>query len=366
MKSILSGTASVVIVLFALASLAPAFAFSASQVSSVPRIRAGASTSTNWSGYAVTGASGSVSYVNGSWIVPEVTASATNAYSSFWVGIDGYNSGTVEQIGTDSDWVNGAASYYAWYEFYPKPSHIINTITVHAGDVMYAEVQYSGGTFSVFIQDTTTGQSFNTSSKIPSAQRSSAEWIAEAPSSGGVLPLANFGTVNFGLKYTDISTCYATIGSTTGDIGSFPSSTIQEITMVDSTGSIIAEPSSLSMSGTSFTVDRITNTGGSTGTLSVSVISDKSTYTAPSWAYITVNVFDSGTGTPISGAAVTLTVTGPDGSTASGSGTTGSSGTITFRYRIGAHAATGTYNVNSAATASGYSSATGQTQFQVS
>ena len=117
--------------IFILTSLTSAFALSNANVFRAPRIKAGVgnSTSNNWSGYVVTGPTGSVTYVNGSWIVPAVTASATNAYSAFWVGIDGYNSGTVEQIGTDSDWVNGAAQYYAWYEFYPKPSHFINRIS---------------------------------------------------------------------------------------------------------------------------------------------------------------------------------------------------------------------------------------------
>src|SRR5580700_4003897 len=63
--------------------------------------------STNWSGYAVTTATGSTfTNVNGSWIVPTANCSSSGvqtAASSFWIGIDGFNSSTVEQIGTDSD-----------------------------------------------------------------------------------------------------------------------------------------------------------------------------------------------------------------------------------------------------------------------
>src|SRR5215469_11261542 len=52
-------------------------------------------TSTNWSGYALTGSRGSVTDVKGSWIVPAVNCSQTpSAYSSLWVGIDGYSSNT--------------------------------------------------------------------------------------------------------------------------------------------------------------------------------------------------------------------------------------------------------------------------------
>ncbi len=99
---------------------------------SVPRIRAltdGAATSTNWSGYAVTGPAGSVTDAKGSWIVPSVTCSSAASYSSFWVGIDGFGSNTVEQTGTDSDCQSGSPTYYAWYEFYPGPAFLITGIT---------------------------------------------------------------------------------------------------------------------------------------------------------------------------------------------------------------------------------------------
>ena len=90
-----------------------------------------ANVSSNWSGYAVTGSS--VSYVAGSWVVPTVNTK-TNGYSAVWVGIDGYSSSTVEQIGTGEDVVNGKATYYAWYEMYPSASVTISTMTVKPGD----------------------------------------------------------------------------------------------------------------------------------------------------------------------------------------------------------------------------------------
>ena len=218
----------------------------------LPGLRNG--TSSNWSGYAVTGNVGSVTDVKGSWIVPAIQGSCpagskkqpNNQYSSFWVGIDGYTSNTVEQTGTDSDCQNGKAVYYAWYEFYPQPSFVISSLVIHSGDVISAEVKYTSGAFTITITDTTTGKSFSASKKTGSAQRTSAEWIAEAPWSGGVLPLANFGTVFF-------SSCSATVGGVTGAIGSFGSA-VQSITMVTSSGETKAVPSGLSGGGSSFTV----------------------------------------------------------------------------------------------------------------
>jgi hypothetical protein len=242
MKS--SFSALLVASLMLLAAFSPALALAGPMMA--PRMLPGRSSwySTNWSGYAVTGSS--VTFVNGSWVVPTVTgARSTTAYSSFWVGIDGFNSGTVEQIGTDSDVQRGRSVYYAWYEFYPNPMFQISTIAVSPGDKMSANVTYvSGSTFTVSITDTTTGKSSSTTGSVSGAARSSAEWIAEAPSSYfGVLPLANFRKVNFGYDSTNVAeTCSATMAGVTGSIGSFGTA-FQEITMVTRRGATKASPS---------------------------------------------------------------------------------------------------------------------------
>ncbi|HZY71444.1 MAG TPA: G1 family glutamic endopeptidase [Thermoplasmata archaeon] len=214
------------------------------------------SSSTNWAGYAVTSGRHTVTDVKGSWIVPSIHGScpSSNQYSSFWVGIDGFSSSTVEQTGTDSDCQSGSAVYYAWYEFFPKPSHLITTLTVSAGDTISAEVSFAGTSFKATIKDVTTGKSFSTSANVK-AQRNSAEWIAEAPSgSGGILPLADFGNVSFGTDYTSVaSTNDATISGSTHVIGGFTN--IQLIDMINNAGTAAkATPSALSTDGSSFTV----------------------------------------------------------------------------------------------------------------
>ena len=216
-------------------------------------------TSTNWSGYAVTGAKGSVSDVRASWVVPSISGScpSTDQYSSFWVGIDGYSSSTVEQVGTDSDCQNGTPVYYAWFEFYPHPSFTINSVPISPGNVVSAEVQSNGkGQFTVKLTNLSTGQSFSTSAKVPQAAQSSAEWIAEAPYSGGILPLGDFNSIFFGSDHTgQTNTCFATIGQATGPIGLATfNPNLDQITMDTTGGTIKAAPSSLSADGTSFSI----------------------------------------------------------------------------------------------------------------
>jgi len=181
----------------------------------------------NWSGYvAATNLSqpqlNSVTKVSGSWIVPNVTGpSSGTTNSSIWVGIDGYGNHTVEQLGTEED-VNkdGQPVYYAWWEMESKQganvagqgyAARIHSMMVLPGDSITASVQYisSGahaGQFDLSIVDNSRANdsfsTYETSSQTqsPLAQRSSAEWIVEAPTSaksGNIEQLADFGSVTF-------------------------------------------------------------------------------------------------------------------------------------------------------------------------
>jgi hypothetical protein len=214
------------------------------RVDHAPRIKDANGSSTNWSGYSVTN-QGSVDDVVGTWVVPTVTTSSTNAWSSSWVGIDGDGSSSVEQLGTDQDCSSGTAVYYAWFEMYPKPSYLISGFNVHPGDTITARVHRSWTSYTLSMKNVTTGQVFSTTQKSGKAQNYSAEWIMEAPWSGGVLPLANFGTIEF-------SACSATISGTTHAIGGWAN--IDDITMVNSSGGKKAQPSNLNAAGDGFSV----------------------------------------------------------------------------------------------------------------
>jgi len=224
-------------------------------ITHAPRIRESAdvdeSTSSNWSGYAeltslTSPATGAVTEVHGSWTVPAVTGTKKGAtkYSSLWVGIDGYADGTVEQLGTEQDWSHGAGQYYAWYEMYPSAAHFITNVSVHPGDSISASVSYDGTSFHLSLTNNTTSESFSITQAGSGQGLSSAEWIAEAPSIGSVLPLANFGTASF-------SNCGATINGNSVAID-----TLEEDAMTMATRKTTkAVPSALSAGGTAFHVD---------------------------------------------------------------------------------------------------------------
>jgi hypothetical protein len=219
--------------------------------------------STNWSGYGAatnlsTPATGSVTAVSGSWVVPTVTGPRRGTdYSSAWVGIDGLSDDTVEQIGTEQDVSNGSAHYDAWWEMYSsgigQPEQVISGFTIKPGDSISASVQYTGsGNFVLTITDSTSKKSFattqNTSAtQSPTASQNSAEWIVEAPTVGGrQASVADFGTITF----TNAS---ATINSVAGPINDSLWQN-EAIDMITSRGSLLDTTSALNSAGTGFSV----------------------------------------------------------------------------------------------------------------
>jgi hypothetical protein len=207
----------------------------------------GTVTSPNWSGYAVTSLPGAVTGVTGSWVVPAATCTGTlekNTGASFWVGIDGYTSATVEQTGTDADCSSGNPVYYAWYEFFPAPGITISAITVQPGDVMNASVTYDGTEFTASITDETTNESFTISKAVPGAKRDSAEWIGE----DNAYVFTDFQPVLFASNT-------ATVDSFTKTIGGYPTNHAIVMTTSNNTG-LLAVPSALSPDGASFVLVR--------------------------------------------------------------------------------------------------------------
>jgi hypothetical protein len=194
--------------------------------------------SINWAGYAATGRR--FTSVSSAWVQPAASCTSADTWSSFWVGLDGDGSNTVEQTGSSADCSGGSPRYYSWYEMYPAYP-VTFSDPVSPGDYFTASV--TAGSFSQFtlvITDHTKGWSHTVRKTLRGARLASAEVIAEAPSSTtGVLPLTDFGTVRF-----------------TGSMAngqSLGSSSPTRITMADRNGTVKAATSVLS-SGTDFSV----------------------------------------------------------------------------------------------------------------
>ena len=174
-------------------------------------------------------------------------------YGSFWVGLDGYTSKSVEQLGTDSDCKNvNSPTYYAWYEMYPAASVTISTtqFPVKVGDTMTASVTRSGTSYTLSLQSSE-GWTFSTT-QTGSDANSSAEWVAEAPDTCVLIfcsnaKLTNFGSITF-------SGAEAAIGSSLEPVSTFTTNSgPHDITMTTSSGATRAQPSALTSDGAGFT-----------------------------------------------------------------------------------------------------------------
>ncbi|MFE9427316.1 G1 family glutamic endopeptidase [Kitasatospora sp. NPDC006697] len=197
------------------------------------------STSANWAGYSATGQR--FTSVSASWTQPAATCTDTDTWSSFWVGLDGDGSDSVEQTGTEADCSGGTPVYSSWYEMYPAYPVNYND-PVAAGDHFDAAVTTDGrGTFTLKLTDATQGWSHTVRKNLRRAKLASAEVIAEAPSTmAGPLPLTDFGTASF-----DSATANG------HPLGSFKP---DGITMAKQDKTVLATTSPLSADGTAFSV----------------------------------------------------------------------------------------------------------------
>src|SRR5262249_46533235 len=105
------------------------------------------STSFNWSGYVDDNSTGKTySSVAGTWKQPKVTCPTDeNRIAVWWIGLDGWNSGTVEQDGTLAWCFQGNASYWTWWEMYPTNQIQIVGSSVAPGDTIVTSVKYAAG-----------------------------------------------------------------------------------------------------------------------------------------------------------------------------------------------------------------------------
>jgi hypothetical protein len=219
-----------------LVTLTPA---AASSVEAVPIQRVRAGTAKNWAGYIAHG--GPFTSASTSWTEPSIRCAANekSALASF-AGIDGAGSSTVEQIGTLANCRNGRVTHQGFYEMFPRSAFAISK-KVRAGDSLTATVVASApSTFTLTLVNRTAGWTFSTKARSAKAKLASAEAITEAPSlrGSGIVPLANFGQINY--------------SGTTANGQAISAFNPEAVTMVTNSGAIKAAPTGLS--GGSFSV----------------------------------------------------------------------------------------------------------------
>jgi hypothetical protein len=209
-------------------------------------------TSHNWSGYAAQ-ASSQFTEVSGRWVQPSVTCSSSGrSAAAFWIGLDGYTSDTVEQIGTKSVCDDETPAYTAWWQMYPAAPTFLpaSSYPVRPADTLTASVTRSGMSYRLTIASSE-GWTYSTV-QTGSAANSSAEWIASSPPAcatcRGFASLADFGEVEFSCAEAAVGGPLRAVSSFRNDDGP------ARITMVGTGDVILAKPGRLTDKGRTFQV----------------------------------------------------------------------------------------------------------------
>ena len=190
-------------------------------------------TSLSWSGYLVSNDFAvppiQITGINGSWTVPEVNPSIGDTYSSAWVGIGGQNDKTLIQAGTEHNYVDGKADYYAWYELLPGFAVPIKEFILAPGDSFAVSITMNdsqSNQWRIQIRDYTRGQNFIKTVTYNSS-RASGEWVMERPSiNKSITSLANFGSITF-------SNCYIVVNNAVGNLSHFKYSQVKMANQAD-------------------------------------------------------------------------------------------------------------------------------------
>ncbi|HZS25477.1 MAG TPA: G1 family glutamic endopeptidase [Gaiellaceae bacterium] len=135
--------------------------------------------SSNWSGYALQGAS--FTFAMGTFTVPTNSATSGRTDDSEWVGVDGAANSSLIQAGVAEDTApDGSHENFAWWEIIPAASTPISSIDVSPGDTVTVMLRQVGaGSWTIEVIDVTKNESFSTTQSY-SGPGASAEWIVEA------------------------------------------------------------------------------------------------------------------------------------------------------------------------------------------
>ena len=206
--------------------------------------------SKNWSGYVDTGRR--YSRVTAKWTQPKISNCRTSGplkAAVFWIGIDGFNSGSVEQDGTGAICGQGQKLvYFTWWEMFPTNDIVFVGMKLKPGDKISASVIRRGTKYSFKVTDSTTkGNSFSKTATCKvsgGCKNNSAEWIGERPTGqSGVLPLPKFSTWR-------VTAATVKAGSKSGTIKRFLD---DKVTMSTRMGRhVLAKPGALNSAGNSF------------------------------------------------------------------------------------------------------------------
>jgi hypothetical protein len=192
--------------------------------------------------------------VEATWLQPSIRCHGLSPQSvTYWVGLGGYDETGLVQIGTESTCVNGHRLVSAWRESLPRQHFSVRLgLGIRVGHKIRAQVRWLGGTrYRLIVVDLSNGQHLTVDDSNAGVHRTSAEWIAEAPTGGcpkhcHVVKMPEFGTVTF-------LDAWATVAGRRVPLDGYGFTHVK-MTMETSSGAVRSRVVSVAPSGTSIEV----------------------------------------------------------------------------------------------------------------
>jgi hypothetical protein len=204
----------------------------------------------NWTAYVLVGHTQGFRQVTADFKVPSVACTSASSKASFWIGLDGYGNGTVEQVGLSTNCSDGVPQYETWWEMYTGGPQY--QFVVYPGETLSMFVEYVGGAWKLALTDLTrdtTLTKFNVTEKCPSGkvcENMTAEAVLEADAGGN---LSKFSTTGF-TEFQAVDSDY----DTTGLVANGSVWGLAKLNMTGSNGANLADLSTITDDGEVFSL----------------------------------------------------------------------------------------------------------------
>jgi hypothetical protein len=213
-------------------------------------VKPAAVTNNNWTGYVLVGHTQGFRQVTGQFKVPTVACTSANSKASFWIGLDGYGNGTVEQVGISTNCTNFVPLFQAWWEMAPNSTQY--KFLVSPGDTISMLVKYVGGAWNLALTDLTLNNDahkFNVTEPCPSGhvcENMTAEAVLEADNGKN---LSNFKSAGF----TEVQAVDSS-NATTGLVANGSVWGLAKVLMTGANGQNLADPGTITNSGQNYSL----------------------------------------------------------------------------------------------------------------
>ena len=137
--------------------------------------------------YVIGRGGGNVTCVEATWKQPKVTCGKKDQRFAVSVAIDGWTSAEMHvkapktvEVGTESECAGGALTTSGWHLANPEKFFQYFPFHPAVGDIVWAQVRFAGGQYTMALRDKTTGIQVSTTRSVSKISRVTARWEVSA------------------------------------------------------------------------------------------------------------------------------------------------------------------------------------------